>query len=125
MTLILVAGFILGRWHGILTKGYVYRIRERQTHDSPSGSVEWRHVTKHVGWELMDTGTTELEYDGRLLYSATRDFQEDRPFASDIRFDGKRLEWDDGDYFYSLEIEASRHNQEPVRETGVPAVPSP
>mgnify|MGYP001627348796 CR=1 FL=1 len=109
----LVVGFILGRLHGILTRGYVYNIIDQKSYDSPSGSVEWRHVTKAVGFPFLDPGTTELEYDGRLLFSALRVFQEDSPFARDVQFDGKRLQWDDGDYSYSLEIKGSKYRKEP------------
>lgn len=109
----LVVGFILGRLHGILTRGYVYSIRDQKSYDSPSGSVQWRYVTKAAGFPFLDPGTTELEYDGRLLFSALRGFQEDSPFARDVQFDGKRLQWDDGDYAYSLEIKESKYRKEP------------
>ena len=102
---ILGIGFVLGRIYTLTTTGYVYEVREKKTFDSSNGSVEWRYVTKTVGVPVMDPGTTELAYKGRLLYSALRGARESAPFAKNVRFDGKSLLWDDGELSFTLQIE--------------------
>jgi len=105
--LLLAAGFVLGRCHGVMTRGYYYEIREKKTFESSAGPLEWRYVTKSEGLPFLDPGTTELEFEGRTLYSAQRWFQESYPFARDIKFDGGTLKWSDGQYDFDLKIAKS------------------
>ena len=109
----LAVGFALGRGHAVLTRGYFYEIRDKKIFDSPNGPLEWRHVTKTVGLPFLDPGTTELEYNGRIFYSAGRIFQEDYPFAKDVVFDGRTIFWKDGEFSYSLKIEEIKKQNEP------------
>ena len=112
-------GFALGRWQAIWTRGFHYQIQDSKTHPSPNGSVEWRYVTKTVGVPVIDPGTTELHYRDRLLFSVNRGFQEAIPFVQDIRFDGKTLEWNDGELDYVLKIT----ERETPRSPALPTAP--
>jgi len=113
--LTLAAGFALGRGHALLTSGYFYEVRDRQVFESPNGTLEWRHVTKTTGLPFLDPGSTELEYGGRLVYSAKRMFQENLPFARDVVFDGRTVSWTDGELSYNLQIEQTKARNEPPK----------
>lgn len=110
----LAVGFGLGRCHGILTRGYHYEIRDAKTYGSGRDVVEWRYVTKSVGLPFLDPGTTELEYRGRLLFSAQRAFQENHPYAHEVQFDGENLQWDDGEFAYALTIQPSQRGDRAI-----------
>ena len=97
-------GFIVGSHIQHTKTGYHFDIRDETTYDSPIGRLSWRYVTESVGLPILDPGTTILEFEGRRIYSARRAFQEYAPYARDIRIDGNRVEWQDGDYQYGLEI---------------------
>ena len=112
----LAVGFGLGRCHGVLTRGFHYEIRDAKTYGAGRDAVEWRYVTKSVGLAFLDPGTTELEYRGRLLFSAQRAFQENHPYAHDVQFDGEILQWDDGEFAYVLTIRPSRNGATPTAE---------
>lgn len=107
------AGIGIGRYHAIWTKGYYYEVHQQETYRAKSQTIEWRYVTKKVGLPFMDPGATEIEFNGRLLYSADCAFQESAPYARDIKFDGQNLEWDDGDFSYFLTIKESKYKKEP------------
>lgn len=106
--LIAVAIFILGYLVGGHVQhsktGYHYELHDEAVYDFELGTIRWQYVTETVGLPILDPGTTIIEFDNRRLYTARRAFQESAPYARDITVTEAGLNWQDGDYHYSLDI---------------------
>lgn len=90
--------------------GWHYQIRDSKVIHTDLGPVQWSYVTESVGLPFMDTGTTVVEWNGRTLYKAKRGFQENYPFADNVRPSKNAIEWEDGKHSYHLTIEEKDSN---------------
>ena len=97
-------GFVSGRFVQHSKSGYHYDVRATKDYDSPVGPIRWSYVTESVGMPFLDSGTTILELDGRMIYKAKRSFQESSPCARNIRATPEGVAWDDGDFLFDLTI---------------------
>lgn len=103
-----VVGFGLGCVFQYLRSGYRLEVLETKEFDSTYGPVTWSAITETVGMPFLDTGKTKIEFDGREIYKAQRDFQESVPYAKILKVSGSSIEWTDGDYRYLLDIQKEK-----------------
>lgn len=104
---LLTMGFFAGRGYQHLKNGYNYSVRDDKSYPFREGTIHLRHVFESVGFALMDTGKTVIETsDGRIFFKAQRGFQEATPVATNFQVDGNTLRWDDGEFRYTLKMEA-------------------
>jgi hypothetical protein len=104
--LVLIATtFMAGRWFERAKSGYHYEILEDKQIASPLGPIHLRIVTESVGFPFLNPGTTLIEIDERLIYKARRIFQENHPVADNLKVHDGLIEWDDGQYSYSLKMQ--------------------
>ncbi|MFN7562485.1 MAG: hypothetical protein ACK5TH_11950 [Prosthecobacter sp.] len=104
---IFITGIFVGAVMGIGLGKERLHLLHLESYPLAFGKVEWRHFTRSSGFEMMAIDHTRLEFRGRVLYEAGRDFQENRPFARNIKVQSNQIEWDDGDYRYQLVIDAT------------------
>lgn len=102
---IAVVAFVCGRFYQDIRSGYHFEVEAESEYGSEADPVTWRSVFESVGWALIDTNTTIIEYRGRTIFKADRIFQENAPFAANIRVSGNRIEWDDGELQFRLVVE--------------------
>lgn len=81
-----------------------FAVRQEKTYPTSAGDVHWQYVTDTDGPALLDPGATQLEFNGRILYKAQRYFQDDKPFVDEIKVTDGTIDWQDGEYIYSLRI---------------------
>jgi hypothetical protein len=121
----LFCGFFVGRFYQHSKSGYHYELVSESSHDFEFGTVNLQQVTESVGMPFLDTGTTKITFDNRVLYEAQRSFQEDAPVARNLQVRGSKITWEDGDYEYDLAItrpaESKRENK---AEMATPRKPS-
>ena len=103
-TALLFAGFMMGRAFNNAAHGYHYRVLETKEYASDLGPIEWTHFFESEGTPFMDLDKTMLTMGNRTIYKAQRDFQEDAPYARNIKTSGNSITWDDGDYAYHLTV---------------------
>lgn len=115
---LLAIGFAVGRFVQHNKSGYHYDVRDTKIYDSPVGPIRWSHVTESVGMPFLDTGTTILEVDGRMIYKAKRSFQESSPYARNIRATQEGVAWDDGDFQYDLKIQRMKTGEQAAAPNG-------
>lgn len=82
---LLATGFGVGCYVQHSRSGYHYEVIENKNFDSPVGPIRWSYVTESVGMPFLDSGTTILEFDGKIIYKAKRSFQESSPYARNIK----------------------------------------
>lgn len=109
---LLTLGFVVGGFVLHCKSGYHYEVRDTRDYDSPVGPVRWSYVTESVGLPFLDSGTTILEVDGRLIYKAKRSFQESSPYARNIRGTPHGIAWDDGEFQYDLKIQPRNNGEQ-------------
>ena len=97
--------FMIGRWVEGARNGYHFEVLEEKEIASTPKPIRWKSVAEHVGLPVIDTDSTLIEVDGRLIYKAKRAFQETHPFARNVTVNGGLIEWDDGEYSYSLRMQ--------------------
>lgn len=101
---LLVAGFAAGHFTGTVLSRYRYEIVKREEFETDVGPLLWTSSFESFGLEMINTETTTLEFDGRLLYKAKRGFQSNAPHARDISIEIDGFSWSDGDYQFRLQI---------------------
>ncbi len=111
---LLTLGFVSGRFVQHCKSGYHYEVRGTKDYDSPVGPIRWSCVTESVGMPFLDSGTTILELDGRIIYKAKRSFQESSPYARNIRSTQEGVAWDDGDFLFDLTIHKMKTGEQTV-----------
>ena len=112
--LILIVGFLAGRLFQHSKSGYHFEIRDEKKFESPLGTFRWRYITESVGTELIDPGTTVLEFEDKTIYKAKRYWQEGVPFAGNIKAKGNSVDWNDGEYRFHLTIEKEDQTADPA-----------
>ena len=106
VVLVLVIGaFMAGGWLQNAKNGYHYQVLEEKTLESPIGPVRWVRAMETVGMPFLESDTTIIEADGLTVYKAKRGFQERSPSARNLRVHEGLIEWDDGDYSFSLKMQ--------------------
>ena len=121
---LLAVGFVGGRFVQHSQSGYHYEVRDTKDYDSPVGPIRWSYVTESVGMPFLDSGTTILELDGRMIYKAKRSFQESSPYARNIRATQEGVAWDDGDFLFDLAMHKMK-NGEQAADGKTPEAPQP
>lgn len=106
----LIVGIVLG---GILQhwrSGYHFEIREEQNIISDLGVLRLTSFHESVGFSIMDTGSSSLEFDGRTIFKARRTFQENYPIAQNVEVFENVIRWNDGWYEFALKVEELPRN---------------
>ena len=104
-TLLVIGGFYSGRWFQDSKNGYHYQVIEKKDYRSSIGLVEWTCVSETVGASFLDPEKTKLDFEGRTIYQAQRDFQESVPYAQNVTMSNNVVEWDDGELRFRLAID--------------------
>ena len=119
-SVLLIAGFMIGRAYQKAATGYHYNLLERKEYASDLGPIEWTCFMESVGVPFLESEKTMINMGNRTIYKAQRDFQADAPSAENIKTSGNSITWDDGDYFYHLTVEEMKKVQ-PSGTTNRPA----
>jgi hypothetical protein len=122
-SLLLILGFVAGRVFQKLKHGYFYEVREQRTYPWKMGELRWQNVTESVGLPFLDPGTTILEFNERTIYNAKRGFQENVPFADNVKTSDNMIEWDDGEYRFRLNVEPMPPKPPSPQPNGADSVP--
>ena len=115
-----IAAYMAGRWMEGAKSGYHYQVLEDTEIKSDWGPIHSKTVMEYVGFPFVEPETTLIEVDGRTIYKAKRIFQERYPSARNVRVNGGLIEWEDGEYSFSLRME----KMPPAKETGTGTVPA-
>jgi hypothetical protein len=83
--------------------------------------VRWKGVMEYVGLPFLESETTLIEVDGRTIYKAKHIFQENYPLARNVRVNNGLIEWEDGEYSFSLRMQ----KMAPQSGTGTAAATNP
>jgi hypothetical protein len=102
---IAIAAFLAGRWFERTAQGYHYQVLEEKEIPGAAFPVRWKVVDERVGFVPVNMGTTLIEADGRIIYKAQRVFQEAYPHAKNVTANQGTIEWDDGEYSFSLKMQ--------------------
>lgn len=117
---LLTMGFFAGRGYQDMKNGYHFSVQDDKSFPFMNGEIHLKHVYEYVGFELMVTGKTLIEYTGLgtgvTLYKAQQCFQESTPVAKNLQVDGNTLRWDDGEVRYKLEMEAMPPEKAPEEQ---------
>jgi hypothetical protein len=98
-------GFVAGRVFQDLKNGYHFQVLEEKEYQSALGPVHWSCVLESVGFAPLQPEKRIIEYQGRTIYKAQRDFQENVPVAQNITTSGNNIAWDDGELRFRLTVE--------------------
>jgi hypothetical protein len=101
----LVIGFVIGRVFQHATTGYHYRVLDQKEYASALGPIQWSCVFESVGMPFLDPEKTIITLGNRTIYKAQRDFQEDAPYAENLRTSSNSVAWDDRDFRFHLTVE--------------------
>ena len=113
----LVAAFYAGRRVEHYLNGHSYQVHDAQSYNAGAGSIHLRHVTDTQGPPFLDTGSSVISLQNEegtevTLYQSRRVFQESWPWVAHLQINGDHLQWQDGMYQYSLQIQ----RMEPVTQ---------
>jgi hypothetical protein len=108
-----VVGFIAGCLFQDARGGYHFKIIEENAFQSSVDTVRWIHATEAIGMPVLDGGTTMIVCGDRTVYKAKREFQEDSPFAKNVKVNGNVIEWDDGVSHFQLTIVDAKNGKKP------------
>ncbi len=102
----LLLGFFVGRFFQHQQTGYRFELIEETSHDFPLGELSSQHGFESIGLELINTNTTLIRFENRLLYKAKRGFQDGAPVVRNLQVRDQEVSWEDGDFRYELMISA-------------------
>jgi hypothetical protein len=97
--------FMVGRWSERMQHGYAYKVNREKVVEFQVAPIYVRQVMEHVGISPMETETSVIEVDERTVYKAKRIFQENAPYVENVKVNNGLIEWDDGEYEFSLKMQ--------------------
>lgn len=104
----LLMGFFCGSFSQQARSGYRFRVQAEKEYPSAAGPVRWVAARESVGMPVLETETTIIEVDGRIVYKAKRDFQEKGPYAEVVSVTNNVIVWTDGISRYELKVTEDR-----------------
>lgn len=93
---LLLAAFVCGAFFQYARSGYRFRVLAEKEFSSGVGPVRWVAAMESVGMPFLETETTIIEVDGRVVCKAKRDFQEKGPYAEVVSVTNNVIVWKDG-----------------------------
>jgi len=103
--LLVVSGVLVGRWYQHITSGFHCEPIAEKKYEFFTDFVRWRASFESIGLPALNTETTVIEFGGRIVYKATRLFQESFPYADHVEVKGRSICWDDGEFRFNLAVE--------------------
>jgi hypothetical protein len=100
----LLMGFFCGSFSQQARSGHRFRVLAEKEYSSAVGTVRWVAARESVGMPVLETETTMIEVDGRVVYKAKRDFQEKGPYAEVVSVTNNVIVWRDGISRYELRV---------------------